>query len=116
MALHLAATGWHLAQAANHASLENEKEATAELIKAGASLIPGGSIVAGVLMGAVIDDVVHNGGVHTADAVTRGVSNNLGNILDSAKDAIDAFGDGDGVVEVSDILSGLADSIGDLIN
>ena len=96
MALHLWGTVWHLGASIGHAVSGNSPAATAEGIKAVASLIPGGGLAAGVVLGAVADQ-----NVDLAAQVGNSVVNNAGNWIDN-------FGDGDGVAELSDIFDGLA--------
>lgn len=107
MPFHLIGTAIHAGETIFHAASGNGPAAFAGLVKTGASVIPGGGIVAHALVGKVTDEIIVNGNTELAENVGRAAWNNKEDIYDSMCSAVDQFGDCDGVAEVSDIVEGL---------
>lgn len=100
MGLHLIATIGHIGKTIKHVADGEDKQAAAEVVKTVASIIPGGGIVAGMAMGAVIDGAIVEG--HTGPAVH--MAHNAWDNRDDIADAIDAAGNCDGALEASDFF------------
>ena len=92
------------------------------MVKTGASLIPGGSLVVGVVAGQVIDEAIIHGSTKTLEQVGRNVlATSSDDIMDACQDALDtcqdvveAIGNGDGLEEIGNVIEGVGDSLGDL--
>lgn len=103
MAIHLVATIYHVGEAAFHGYTGNAPAATAAVLKAGCSLIPGGGAVAHIAMGKMSDAIAGN---TVSDADVEKLWDHRDDIVDGIKDSIDNMGDGDGIAELSDIFNG----------
>lgn len=115
MALHLLGTVYHLGETAVHAFSGNGPKAFAGAVKTVASIIPGGGMLAHVVIGKVVDTAIVDGQGPLAGQIARNAWNGREDIsdiddaiddtVDKIQSSIDAMGDGDGIAEISDIFS-----------
>ena len=91
MALHLIGTAFHAGKTVVNACKGDERRAKAEALKTAASLIPGGGIVAGAMIGRAIDEAVIEGSSGTARALAHNAWENRDEITDNVTDAVSNF-------------------------
>jgi len=86
--IHLLATAYHIGETVVHASLGNEAKAVAGALKTVASLVPGGSFVAGAAINSAIQSAVVDQNFDTAEHLA---GNALDNTLDNQDDILDSI-------------------------
>jgi hypothetical protein len=111
MGFHFLETAYRAGKVIKHAVDGEGHKIASEAVKTVASVVPGGSFVAGKVMDKVIDTAIAEGNMESAAKMGHAAWHNRDSITD-IDNSIDAMGNCDGISEASDIIDAAKDFMG----